>query len=76
MSLGVHPNPSNDWWNISVSHSGHIFYSLTDTYGKILETGSHANDNWRMDNRNLTPDIYFLKVKNSEFERTFKLVKQ
>ncbi len=75
-AIEVFPNPSDKVWNVSLNHSGTVFYSLMDINGKVLKTGKTQETTWQINNEQIASGVYFLKVYDEEMEELIKIIKQ
>lgn len=76
-NLLVSPNPVKDVLNITLPYKSQYDIAIIGLDGKVLETRSIDSDRYTLDMSAYTPNIYLLKVANSQgYERTIQLIKE
>ena len=63
LSLGIYPNPSSDYINVSLPTGENYPYNVFSANGSVVKTGQITNGG-RIDIQSLTPGIYFLQIGN------------
>lgn len=73
--IKVYPNPVSDFLYITTHDVNFRFYSITDSQGKMVETGNIPENDNRIDFRHLPAGHYFLKLAEGNKEVTKEIVK-
>ncbi|MGB0850932.1 MAG: T9SS type A sorting domain-containing protein, partial [Bacteroidia bacterium] len=68
----IYPNPTKDNIKIVSPSINNQAYSLYDSFGRIIYTGTTIHGNASLDLRELSPDIYILTIQN----QTIKIIKR
>lgn len=70
----IYPNPTHNFINIDLNnlYFNNYFIELKDLYGKTILSFPFSK---QIDVSNLPQGLYFLSVKNNEFEKNFKFIK-
>lgn len=65
-TVKLYPNPGNDWVNVNLG-SGVVFpvsYQMTDIAGRIIGTDIQNIENFSVNFRDLTPDLYIISIRD------------
>ncbi len=73
--FAVFPNPFNEKFFIQSSHQNYS-YTLTDIYGRLIQSHSKASKNSQIETTALAKGTYVLKLETPMGTSTFKLIKQ
>lgn len=76
--ITVYPNPANDYMDISINRDNGKLYrtELYNAYGKLLKAETINGERKRMDIRELSSGIYFLRIYSDEGYAVKKFIKQ
>jgi Secretion system C-terminal sorting domain len=76
-SLGLYPNPASDYLEIQLPSTQTIpqRYEITDSNGRLLDSGMIDATNNRIDIRTLSDGIYLMKIQSEQEIRTGRFIK-
>ena len=74
--FSVHPNPTNNVWNITSKEGKQITsIQIVDVIGKVIATKDINSNEGSIDASNLSNGVYFAKIASDNTIETVKLVK-
>ena len=71
----IYPNPTIDILNISAVNLEEFQLEIVDMYGNVSYTGKPITGSAQLNVSHLAPGIYFLRLKNKEFQTVRKFTK-
>jgi subtilisin family serine protease len=74
-NVQVFPNPTSGLVNIGISSMSEFNYIILDVNGKIHSVGSIKGTSNSIDLSNFASSIYFIKIFNNSYIKTFKIIK-
>ena len=73
-TVGLYPNPTNDYFSINTNTQSVEVYSVT---GQLVKTFSQQQNGYQFNISDLARGVYMVKAKDeNQREKTMKLVKQ
>jgi len=72
----AYPVPAIETLEIHTFEDGYQYYSVTNSLGQVIMTGTLAGRYDELDVRDLMPGIYFLRVWGNSVQQTLKFVKE
>ncbi len=72
----VFPNPSNNILYIQSRTYDLVDYTIYDSKGALVYTGKFAGTLQGVDIENYIPGIYFIKIENGRYSKSFKVIKE
>lgn len=79
-AIAVYPNPSNHAWFVKIADAGSILsLCVTNISGKVMDTSRSVvirEGEFKIENEEFTPGVYFLDVRTSKGRKNLKLIKQ
>ncbi len=72
----VFPNPANDILYIQSRTYDLVDYTIYDTKGALIYTGKFAGTVQAIDIGNYIQGIYFIRIENGRYSKSFKVIKE
>jgi len=72
----ISPNPANEQFSIHMTPaSKNTVYTITDLYGRLIQSGKLSEENTIIQSGNFKPGIYMINVSTASQQQSYKLIK-
>lgn len=75
-AVSIHPNPNSGEFVVELANGAEKQINVTDINGRLVYTGSSADDKITVNIASLANGIYYVQIRSGNTDETIKLVKQ
>jgi len=75
-NVNLYPNPTNELLHVDLINMSHVRLTITDAFGKIVQSEAFDSANNVLNVSNLTNGTYFISVQSESGSRVLRFVKR